>query len=87
MYGGSADVMVRSFDRRIESLFRVTDPLVKKELINMLVYNLKDNVNAYIMREDGSYEMKVAAKGEAFNVHKEFFKTSKVEIEVAELFS
>jgi polyphosphate kinase len=30
IYGGSADVMVRSFDRRIESLFMIVDPMIKK---------------------------------------------------------
>ena len=86
IYGGSADVMVRSFDRRIESLFMVVDPMVKKEVINMLMYNLKDDVNAYVMNEDGTYtEKKPASKG-GFNIHKEFFKVNRAEIEKAELF-
>ena len=41
IYGGSADVMVRSFDRRIESLFIVADPLLKKQVMTMLSYDLK----------------------------------------------
>src|SRR5690554_407011 len=73
-YVGSADAMVRSFDRRLESLFRVEAPILEKQLMNIIAYYLKDNVNAYIMREDGTYEVKQPKEGEEeFNVHKEFF--------------
>ncbi|MCC5920944.1 MAG: polyphosphate kinase 1 [Cyclobacteriaceae bacterium] len=74
VYGGSADIMVRSFDRRIESIFRIIDPLLKKEVINILAFNLKDNVNSYVMNENGSYQPKKITKGDkAFNIHEEFF--------------
>ena len=74
-YAGSADMMVRSFDKRLESLFRVSDPLLEKQLMNILSYNLKDNVNSYLMLEDGSYVPKVPQAGEKeFNVHHEFFQ-------------
>ncbi|HLW19977.1 MAG TPA: polyphosphate kinase 1, partial [Cyclobacteriaceae bacterium] len=57
-YVGSADAMVRSFDKRLESLFRVMTPFLEKQLMNIIAYNLKDNVNAYIMQEDGTYVAK-----------------------------
>lgn len=73
-YAGSADMMVRSFDKRLESLFRVEDNLLEKQLMNILAFNLKDNVNTYRMLEDGNYEPKFPQEGEdEFNVHKEFF--------------
>lgn len=73
-YAGSADMMVRSFDKRLESLFRVEDNLLEKQLMNILAFNLKDNVNTYRMLEDGTYEPKFPKEGEdEFNVHKEFF--------------
>ncbi|MGM0946053.1 MAG: polyphosphate kinase 1 [Bacteroidota bacterium] len=73
-YAGSADMMVRSFDKRLESLFKVEAPLLEKQLMNILAYNLKDNANAYVMQEDGSYLAKSPKEGEeVFNVHKEFF--------------
>lgn len=76
VYIGSADAMVRSFDRRIESLFLLDEDILKKQAINNLRFNLKDNVNAYIMQEDGSYVKK--QDGEPpFNIHKEFFHVSK----------
>lgn len=76
-YAGSADMMVRSFDKRLESLFRIEDNLLEKQLMNILAYNLRDNVNSYRMLEDGSYVPKLPQVDEAeFNVHKEFFKVS-----------
>ncbi len=86
VYGGSADVMVRSFDRRIESLFLVNDSFCKQQCINLLRYNLKDNVNAYIMQEDGSYKVRESEGEERFNVHKEFFSLSEEEMQTARLF-
>ncbi|MEO7991528.1 MAG: polyphosphate kinase 1, partial [Chryseolinea sp.] len=58
VYTGSADAMVRSFDRRIESLFLLDDDILKKQAINNLRYNLKDNVNSWVMKEDGTYVVK-----------------------------
>jgi polyphosphate kinase len=76
VYIGSADAMVRSFDRRIESLFLLEEEILKKQAINNLRYNLMDNVNAYIMQEDGTYIKK--EKGEPpFNIHKEFYNVTK----------
>lgn len=73
-YAGSADMMVRSFEKRLESLFRVQDPFLEKQLMNILAYNLKDNVNAYMMQEDGTYVAKSPQNDEVeFNIHKEFF--------------
>ncbi len=87
VYGGSADLMMRSFDRRIESLFLILDPLLKKQVINILVYNLRDNVNSYVMNEDGEY-VKISPENgqELFNIHKEFFKISREIVEKARLF-
>ncbi len=77
LYGGSADMMVRSFDKRLESLFQILDPQVTKECLNILEYNLRDNVNSYLLQEDGEYLKIEPAEGEVpFNVHKEFFKVT-----------
>lgn len=86
VYIGSADAMVRSFDRRIESLFLLDDDFLRKQAINNLRYNLKDNVNAYIMQEDGTYKKK-EPQGEApFNVHKEFYSVTREIVMGANLF-
>lgn len=86
VYTGSADAMVRSFDRRVESLFSVIDPMLKQQIINLLYYNLKDNVNAYILKEDGNYSKKALGGHVPFNVHKEFFKVKIADIYKAKLF-
>jgi polyphosphate kinase len=86
VYGGSADIMVRSFERRMESLFQIVDETIKKQVINMLKYNLRDNVNTYVMQENGDYN-KVSLEGEPpFNIHKEFYNVTLEEVNKAEVF-
>ncbi|MFT2009886.1 polyphosphate kinase 1 [Pontibacter sp. 13R65] len=81
VYGGSADIMVRSFDRRIEALFLIVNEELKREVINILYYNLLDNQNSYIMREDGTYTRKrVTGQEEIVDVHKMFY-TRNLQIE------
>jgi polyphosphate kinase len=80
-YSGSADMMVRSFDKRLESLFKVEAPLLEKQLMNILSYNLRDNANSYTMQEDGTYLAKSPKEGEAkFNIHQEFFRLNANEV-------
>jgi polyphosphate kinase len=89
VYGGSADIMVRSFDRRIESLFEIHAQQVKQQAIHILYWNFKDNVNAYEMQEDGSFKRcaSPAECGEAtFDVHKKFFQVTLKDIQEAKLF-
>ncbi len=84
--GGSADVMVRSFDRRVESLFILKDPSIKQQLINILTFNLNDNMNSYLMEEDGTYSRVEPIEGLEFDIHKEFFKENGASLVQAKLF-
>lgn len=77
VYSGSADAMVRSFDRRIESLYQIVDEKLKMEAINVLAYNLKDNVNSFLMNENGDYILIEDKNAKPFNVHLEFYKVNK----------
>ena len=87
VYGGSADIMVRSFDKRIESLFQLVDDKVRQQAIHILACNLKDNVNAYEMQEDGSYtKVEPTADETPFNIHKAFFLTTEAEVMQAKVF-
>ena len=86
VYGGSADIMVRSFDRRIESLFLIIDEVCKQQVINILNYNLKDNVNTYIMNEDGNYREKLEGEEQPFNIHQKFFDVTIDEVWDVKLF-
>jgi polyphosphate kinase len=85
--GGSADIMVRSFERRIEALFYIVHEDLKRQAIHILRYNLMDNQNCYIMREDGSYIKRQPAEGEKpFNMHREFYHLTSEMTEEACLF-
>lgn len=87
VYGGSADVMVRSFDRRIESMFAFVNPRVKQQAIHILDYNLRDNVNAYELLEDGNYiKCAIPEGGEPFNIHERFFEVTLEEVMKTQLF-
>ena len=86
IYVGSADIMVRSFDRRIESLFIIKDKILKKQITSILSYNLRDNVNTYLMRTDGSYIKKPTNAIHPFNIHHEFFNLSLADLGDAQLF-
>lgn len=86
VYIGSADAMVRSFDRRIESLFLLDEDILKKQAMNILRFNLKDNVNSYTMKEDGSYSVKELNGDPPFNVHKEFYHVSRESVADVKLF-
>ena len=69
--------MVRSFDRRIESLFLLEQEMLKKQAMNVLRYNMRDNVNSYTMQEDGSYRIKELHGEAPFNMHKEFYNVNR----------
>jgi polyphosphate kinase len=76
IYIGSADAMVRSFDRRVESLFLLEQENLVRQAMNVLRYNLKDNVNCYMMQEDGSYRPRDLNGEPPFNIHKEFYNVT-----------
>jgi polyphosphate kinase len=86
VYIGSADAMVRSFDRRIESLVLLEQDILKKQVMNILRFNQMDNVNAYRMLEDGRYVMKEQHGEPPFNIHKEFYNVSRESLEDIQLF-
>jgi polyphosphate kinase len=56
IYLGSADLMPRNINRRIETLFPVTKPsLVRQIRDRILAVYLQDNVKARRMNSDGTY--------------------------------
>lgn len=86
VYIGSADAMVRSFDRRIESLFSLQEEIPRKQAMNILRYNMLDNVNAYSMKEDGSYVIKELNGEPPFNIQKEFYNVTRETVKDVKLF-
>jgi polyphosphate kinase len=62
---GSADLMPRNLDRRVEQLFPVEDPNLRDSLFNhVLSVHLKDNMQARRLLPDGSYERIQPQEGE-----------------------
>lgn len=53
---GSADLMPRNLDRRVEVLFPVEDPAIRAEILRLLAVHMHDDVKARRLLPDGSYE-------------------------------
>jgi polyphosphate kinase len=65
VYLGSADLMPRNLDRRVEILFPVESPrLVRQLRDDVLGLYLRDNVKARELRADGSYARRRPKEGE-----------------------
>lgn len=57
LYVGSADLMPRNIDRRVEVLFPVSAPTLQREILeNILEVYLQDTEKGYELQPDGSYE-------------------------------
>jgi len=65
VYIGSADVMERNFDRRVEVVAPVDSPELKTHLLDVVLgAYLRDTVNARELSPDGSYRMLRPARSE-----------------------
>ena len=62
---GSADLMPRNLDRRVETLFPVIDPEIREAIINdILRVHLRDTAIARRLNCDGTYDRVRPAPGE-----------------------
>ena len=64
VYMGSADLMPRNLDNRVELLTPVKDPICRAEVLDTLERCLLDNVNAWELQSDGSWTPVVAGPGD-----------------------
>jgi polyphosphate kinase len=62
-YIGSADLMPRNLDRRVEALTPVLDPALQSRLQEILDVNLADDVLAWELRGDGSWTRVPTSRG------------------------
>ena len=60
---GSADLMPRNLDRRVEALIPVADPGLKQRLDRVLKVLLSDDVLAWTLRADGTWRKVPTRKG------------------------
>ena len=63
-YIGSADWMPRNFDRRVETVAPIEDPILHARIDSLLHVCLQDNRQAWILQTDGTYVQRQPEKGE-----------------------
>jgi polyphosphate kinase len=64
IYLGSADLMQRNFDRRVEQLFPLREKRHREKVLRLLELQLADTANAWELRPDGSFERLHPKEGE-----------------------
>jgi polyphosphate kinase len=68
---GSADLMPRNLDTRVELVCPVTERALRDDLLDTLERCLADNTHAWDLREDGTWERREAPEGERRSVQRE----------------
>ena len=73
IYIGSADMMTRNTEKRVEVACPVYDETIRKQLTHMLKIMLADNVKARELKSDGKYYMKEKGTSKV-NSHEYFMR-------------
>ncbi|HET7573842.1 MAG TPA: RNA degradosome polyphosphate kinase, partial [Solirubrobacterales bacterium] len=68
---GSADLMPRNLDSRVELVTPVEDPEAKAELLDVLERSFADNANSWELDQEGVWTRTVPAEGERRSVQEE----------------
>ncbi|HET6406739.1 MAG TPA: RNA degradosome polyphosphate kinase, partial [Chthoniobacteraceae bacterium] len=66
VFVGSADWMPRNFFRRIETVFPIEDPALRRRIMTQILdVQLADNIKASALEQEGSYQRSPKSKGES----------------------
>jgi polyphosphate kinase len=71
VYMGSADLMPRNLDHRVELVTPVEDPALRDEIVDVIESSLADNTNAWTLAADGRWTRREPGDDEPRNVQAE----------------
>lgn len=85
VYAGSADLMPRNLDRRVEAIFPIENEMIKKEIIDhMLDIYQKDTAKSYLLKPGGQYvpiAQEMLAEDELFSAQNWYLKERKTHLQ------
>ncbi|CAN5693234.1 RNA degradosome polyphosphate kinase [soil metagenome] len=78
LFIGSADLMQRNLDRRVEVLVQVESSALRKELVDLLALGLADNTSAWRLEGDGAWtKLEPDTEEDAINLQEELMRRSR----------